>query len=167
MLWFASLSFVLIKGNLINYVKLSLFDVDLVIIIMTYLLVVYGETEAGIFALSQGLLIDVFSGGLLGLFTLLYLSVFLSINLESRFFDLRSARGQVIVISLAILLKGVLLITFLNIFTLRIHISSLALWAFAASAACSGLIGPLVFYFFNRLQYYLIRDIRETSEDEI
>ena len=167
MLWFASLSFVLIKGNLINYVKLSLFDVDLVIIIMTYLLVVYGETEAGIFALSQGLLIDVFSGGLLGLFTLLYLIVFLSINLESRFFDLRSARGQVIVISLTVLLKGFLLITFLNIFTLRIHISSLALWAFAASAACSGLIGPVLFYLFNHLKSFLIRGIRETSEDEI
>ena len=167
MLWFASLFYVLIKGNLINYVKLSLFDVDLVIIIMTYLLVVYGETGAGIFALSQGLLIDVFSGGLLGLFTLLYLSVFLSINLGSRFFDLRSARGQVIVISLAVLLKGFLLITFLNIFTLRIHISSLALWAFAASAACSGLIGPVVFHLFNHLKYFLIRVMRETSENEI
>ncbi len=167
MLWFASLSFVLIKGNLINYVNLSLFDVDFVIIIMTYLLVVYGETGAGIFALSQGLLIDVFSGGLLGLFTLLYLSVFMSINLGSRFFDLRSARGQVIVISLAVLLKGFLLITFLNIFTLRIHISSLTLWAFAASAACSGLIGPVVFYLFNQLKYFLIMGMRENSEDEI
>lgn len=167
MLWFASLSFVLIKGNLINYIKLSLFDVDLVIIIMTYLLVGYGETGAGVFALSQGFLIDVFSGGLLGLFTLLYLSVFLGINLGSRFFDLRSARGQIIVISLAVLLKGFLLITFLNIFPLRVHISSLALWAFAASAVCSGLIGPLVFYFFNRLKYFLIWGIGETSEDEL
>jgi rod shape-determining protein MreD len=158
---------VLIKGNLINYVKFSLFDVDLVIIIMTYILVVNGETGAGIFALSQGFLIDVFSGGLLGLFTLLYLTVFLGISLGSRLFDLRSARGQVIVIWLAVLLKGFLLITFLSIFPLRVHISSLALWAFAASAACSGLIGPFVFYLFNHLKYFLIRGIRETSEDEI
>lgn len=167
MLWFVSLSYVLIKGNLINYLKLSLFDVDLVIIIMTYLLVVYGETGAGVFALSQGFLIDIFSGGLLGLFTLLYLSVFLGINLGSRFFDLRSARGQVIVISLAVLLKGLLLIALLNMFSVRAHISSLALWAFAVSAALSGLIGPVVFYLLNHLKYFVIRGLREGTEDEI
>jgi cell shape-determining protein MreD len=134
---------------------------------MTYLLVVNGETGAGIFALSQGLLIDVFSGGLLGLFTLIYLTVFLGINLGSRLFDLRSARGQVIIISLAVLLKGMLLITFLNIFSLEMHISSLGLWAFAASAACSGLIGPLIFYLLNHLKYFLTRGIREALEDHI
>jgi len=167
LLWFASLFFVLIKGNLFNHVRLSLFDVDLVIIIMTYLLVFYGEKGSGIFALSQGLLVDVFSGGLLGLFTLLYLSVFLCMNLGSRFLDLRSARGQIIIISLAVLLKGILLFTFLNIFSLEIHISYIVLWAFAASAACSGLLGPFVFYLLNQLKYFLIKDLREASESQI
>lgn len=152
---------------MINYIKLSLFDVDLVIIIMTYLLVVYGEIGAGIFALSQGILIDIFSGGLLGLFTLLYLTVFLGMNLGSRLFDLRSARGQVIVISLAVLLKGILLISLLNIFSLERHLSSSVLWVFAASALCSGLIGPFVFYLFNHLKYFFTKGIREASEDQI
>jgi hypothetical protein len=141
--------------------------VDLVIIIMTYLLVSYGETGAGIFALSQGLLIDIFSGGLLGLFTLLYLTLFLGMNLGSRLLDLRAARGQIIVISLAVLLKGTLLIAFLNIFPLEIHISYLVFWVFAASAACSGLLGPLFFLVFNHLKYFLLREIKETSEDHI
>ncbi len=167
MLWFASLLFVLVKGNLMNHIRLGLLDVDLVLIIMTYLLVVYGETGAGIFALSQGLLIDIFSGGLLGLFTLLYLTVFLAMNLGSRLFDLRSARGQVIVIALAVLLKGTLLICFLNIFPLEITIPSSVLWALAASAVCSGLIGPFVFYLLTHLKDVVIRGIRETSEDQI
>jgi cell shape-determining protein MreD len=141
--------------------------VDLVIIITAYFLVFNGATGAGIFALSQGLLVDVFSGGLLGLFTLLYLTVFLGMNLGSRFLDLRSAGGQIIIISLAVLVKGILLFTFLNIFTLEIHVSYLVLWSFAASAACSGLLGPLIFYLLNHLKYFLIRDIREASGDQI
>jgi cell shape-determining protein MreD len=167
LLWLASLFFLLIKGNLLNHGQLSLFDVDLVIIIATYLLVFNGETGAGIFALSQGLVVDVFSGGLLGLFTLLYLTVFLGMNLGSRLLDLRSVKGQVIIISLAVLVKGILLFTFLNIFHLDIHVSGLVLWAFAASAACSGLLGPGVFYLLNHLKYFLVGDIREASGSEL
>jgi hypothetical protein len=141
--------------------------VDLVIIIVAYLLVFNGGTGAGIFALSQGLLVDVFSGGLLGLFTLLYLTVFLGMNLGSRFLDLRSARGQIIIISLAVLAKGILLYAFLNIFPLEIHVSGLALWGLAASAACSGLLGPGVFYLLNHLKYLLMKDLREASESQI
>ena len=140
---------------------------DLVIIIMTYLLVFYGETGAGIFALSQGLLIDIFSGGLLGLFTLLYLTLFMGMNLGSRLFDLRAARGQIIIISLAVLLKGILLIALLNIFPLEIHISYVFFWVFVASAVCTGLLGPFFFFLFNHLKYFLLRDIRETSEDQV
>lgn len=150
-----------------NHINLSHLDVDLVLIIMTYLLVVYGETWAGIFALSQGLLIDIFSGGHLGLFTLLYLTVFLAMNLGSRLFDLRSARGQVIVMALAVLLKETLLISFLKVFPLEIIISSSVLWVFAASAACSGLIGPFVFYLLTHLKHVVMRGMQETSEDQI
>ena len=140
---------------------------DLVIIIVAYLLVFNGATGAELFALSQGLLVDVFCGGLLGLFTLSYLTVFLGMNLGSRLLDLRSARGQIIIICLAVLVKGILLFTFLNVFPLEIHVSGLVLCGFAASAACSGLLGPGVFYLLNHLKYFLIRDIREASESQI
>jgi hypothetical protein len=161
LLWFASLFFVLIKGNLLSHVQLSLFDVDLVVIIMAYLLVFYGATGAGIFAISQGFLVDVFSGGLLGLFTLLYLTVFLGMNLGFRFLDLRSAKGQIIIIWLAVLVKGILMFTFLKTFRLEIHVSFLVLWGFVLSAACSGLLGPFGFYLLNQLRYFLMRDMRE------
>jgi hypothetical protein len=88
-------------------------------------------------------------------------------NLGSRLLDLRSARGQIIIISLAVLVKGILLFTFLNIFPLEIHVSGLVLWAFAASAACSGLLGLGVFSLLNYLKYFLLRDIREASGDQI
>lgn len=151
LLWMISLFYVLMKGSILSYMGLSLFDVDLVIIIIVYLLFMDAETGAGIFALSQGLLIDIFSGGPVGLFTLLYLTIFLSIHLGSRFIDLRAVRGQVIVILLAVLLKGGLLISLLNIFPLEIHSSYSVFWAFVGSAVCSGLIGPLLLGVFHHL----------------
>ena len=150
-----------------NRIRLDLFDVDLVIIIITYLLVIYAQTGAGIFALSQGLLIDIFSGGLLGLFTLIYLTLFLGINLGSRFLDLSAVRGQVIIISLAVFLKGILLIFFLNIFSFEIQVSSSVFCAFATSAVCSGLVGPFVFYLLNHIKAYLMEGTGKTSEDRI
>lgn len=136
----------LIKGEIKSHIGLNLLDVDLVIIIITYLLAIEAETGAGIFALSQGLMIDIFSGGPLGLFTLLYLTLFLGIDLGSRFLDLYSAKGQIFIISLAVLLKGILLISFLYIFSLEIQVSSSVILAFVTSAVCSGLIGSVVLY---------------------
>jgi cell shape-determining protein MreD len=147
--WMVSLLFLLMKGSIINFFGIHFFDIDLVIIIITYLLLMDEETVAGVFALSQGLLIDVYSGGPLGLFTLLYLMLFLSIHIGSGLLDIRSAKGQAIIILIAILLKGGLLISFLHIFSLEIHVSYSVLWAFAGSGVCSGLIGPLILRVFH------------------
>jgi hypothetical protein len=143
-LWMVSLFFVLMKGNIINFFGIYFLDIDMVIIITTYLLLMDEETGAGVFALGQGLLIDVYSGGPLGLFTLLYLILFLSIHIGSGLLDIRSAKGQAVIILIAVLVKGGLLVTFLHIFSLEIHVSYSVLWAFAGSGICSGLIGPLI-----------------------
>jgi hypothetical protein len=165
LVWFASLLFILIKGNLVNQVGSSLFDVDLVTIFIAYLLVTYGEPWAGIFALSQGLLIDIFSGGVLGLFTVLYLIVFLGIRLGSRLFDLSSIKGKVLTVSLAVFVKSILLISFLTLFPLEFVVSSSIFWSFAISAIGSGLIGPLVFYLLQGLNYLLMGN-REGSPEK-
>lgn len=151
-----------------NHVMLDFFDVDLVTIILAYVLVTYGGTGAGIFAFGQGLLIDVFAAGPLGLFALVYLMLFLGIHLVgSRIFDLHSPRGQVIVIGVAVFLKEIFVLIFLYISTLEIIASSSVLLAFTASAIVSGLIGPLVFYSLDRLQCVLIGGIRGTADERI
>ena len=57
-----------------------LLDVDFIVLFIAYLFVSRGETGAGVFAFCQGLLTDIFSGGFLGLFGLLYLGIFLGIT---------------------------------------------------------------------------------------
>ncbi len=90
---------------MINLGPIRFFALDLVTIIIAYLLIYYGTAGAVIFAIGQGFLIDTFSSGLLGLFTLLYLITFLSIKLGSFFFDLYSSRGQIFLIFIAVFLK--------------------------------------------------------------
>jgi len=167
LLWMVALFFVLMKGSIMNYIGIHFFDIDLVIIIITYLLFMDAETGAGIFALSLGLLIDVYSGGPLGLFTLLYLMLFLSIHIGSGLLDIRSAKGQAIIILLAVLLKGGLLISFLHIFSLEIHISYSVFWAFAGSGVCSGLMGPLILRVFHCVGTLIAGPIEGDSENGI
>ena len=147
---------------MINFVNPNIFNVDLVAIITAYLLLFYGQTGAGIFAFGQGILIDTFSVGLPGLFTFLYLIIFLGINIGSRLLDLGSVMGQIIIISLAVFLKEVLFVVFLDLFSLETTVTSSAFLAFSVSALCSGLIAPFLFAFFGQINQFLMGFARKT-----
>ena len=138
-------------------------DVDLITILVAYLLISYGETGAGIFAFGQGILIDIFSTGLLGFFVFLYLIVFFGINIGSRFFDLHSSRGLIILVSLAVLLKEILFMSLLSLFYHDIFISTSVFLAFATSVICSGLIAPFLFYLLDQINHLFMREMQETS----
>jgi rod shape-determining protein MreD len=156
------LLFTLVKGNLANLVGSDLFEVDLLTIIIAYLFFFRGEIPAATFAFGQGLLIDLFSGGLQGLFTFLYLSIVGAVYLGSRFFNLQESQGQVLIVSLAVLWKKILLLIVLNCFSMEISFSKAFVLTSGASAICSGLIGPILFYLFNRLRG-IFEDTPETS----
>jgi rod shape-determining protein MreD len=149
--------YVLVKGSFQNRFPLAPLEVDLVAMTMAYFLVYYGRTGAGAFAFGLGLLTDIYSAGFSGVFTFLYLIIFLGINLGSRLLDLSSVLGQIIVISLAVLAKDVLFIVFLDLFSLETTITSGVFWRFALSAFCSGLIAPILFSFLNHLEGLLER----------
>jgi len=145
----------------INQGLLRHLDVDLVTIMIAYLMISYGKTWAGIFAICQGFFIDIISAGILGLFTLSYLITFLGINIGSYFFDLNSARGQIILVSLAVLLKEALLMTLLKSFSLEINVSPSTMVSFGVSALVTGLIGPFLFYFLNHAGHLFTGDKQE------
>ena len=146
---------------MINQGLLRHLDVDLVTIMIAYLMISYGKTWAGIFATCQGFFIDIISAGILGLFTLLYLITFLSVNIGSYFFDLNSARGQIILVSMAVLLKEILLVALLKSFSLEINVSPSTMVSFGVSALVTGLIGPFLFYFLNHANFLFTGDKQE------
>ncbi|HJX34846.1 MAG TPA: hypothetical protein VJ373_06675 [Desulfatiglandales bacterium] len=154
--WLISILFILFKGVIQNHAILKLIDVDIVIVLIVYLLMFYGEMGVGIFAFGQGLLIDIFSGGMLGLFAFLYLIVFFVIRIASRPLDIHSIGGQIAVITIAVLLKNILMVLFIHIFSMEIALSFFDFLVFIFSAICSGLLAPVIFYLLNLLNRFFI-----------
>ena len=150
-IWFLGFLFTLFKGNWINFIGSDYFDFDLLTILISYLFMFYGNLAVGVFAFGQGFLIDLFSGGLHGLFACLYLCVFVSILLCLRFLDLRGVIGQVIIITLAVLLKKILFLVVLTVFAFEIYFEKTFIWISAASALITGLVAPFVFSLFDAI----------------
>ncbi len=128
-----------------------LIDLDLIVLFIAYLFMSRGEKGAGVFAFCQGFLTDIFSGGFLGLFALLYLVVFLVIRIGSRPLDLLSSGGLVALVSVAVFLKGLFVIGLHHLFSLNIMFSFMDLLALISSSVITGLVAPFLFYLLNFL----------------
>ena len=152
----------LMKGIWTNPWGVDFFDLDFLTILTAYLFLSSGRLAAGSFALGQGILIDLFSTGLQGLFPSLYLGVFCGIAIASRFFNLREARGQAIIVAIAILFKQVLMVLLVGVFSHKLIASSYFFQVTAISILGSGIIAPLVFMLLNGL-----RAMPPEDEDEL
>jgi rod shape-determining protein MreD len=141
---------ILNKGGILSHLMPINFDVDIAIIITVYIMAYRGEIGAGVFALGQGLLTDIFSGGMWGCYSTLYLAIFLLIKFLSRPFDLLSVVGQTLVVFIAVLAKDVLMILLSHIFSITIS-ASFFNFLFIFSAICSGIVAPFLFYVLNTL----------------
>jgi hypothetical protein len=161
------LVFTLTKGMWANCVSLDLFNLDLLTIMTAYLFLLYGGTIAGTFAFGQGCLMDIFSGGLDGLFALLYLSVFGGIYLGCRFFNLQDPKGQGILVFLAVLLKGTLSFIVLKAFYPLVFFSKSYIFITGISAIGAGLIAPIIFGLFNRLRSISLNNEGGPPQDEL
>jgi len=135
----------------VNDVDPLFFDIDLVIVITASLLMSSGSVGAAIFAFGQGMLIDLFSAGFLGLFALLYVISFLCLELGARFFDLRSGKGQFLLVGLVVFIKEFVLVGLLDAFAFEVVASASLFFWFGASAFLTGLIAPLIFGILKRL----------------
>jgi len=154
------LIFTLVKGKWLNLMGSDFFDLDLLTIITAYLFLSYGQTAAGTFAFGQGFLIDIFSGGLHGLFSFICIAVFGAIFLSCRFFDLQTPKGQVIIVSLAVLFKKILFLFVLVLFPPKVAFTGSFLWISGASAIITGLLATVIFYLFDRLGAISLEDAR-------
>jgi len=141
-----------LKGVWADPWGVSFFDLDLLTILTAYLFLSFGRIQAGAFALGQGFLIDIFSSGLHGLFAFLYLSVFCAIYVGSLFFNLQTAKGQIMIVTLAICLKNIVFLTVLSLVSNSMVFSKSFLSASAVSIIGTGLITPILVNLFNWLR---------------
>ena len=145
----------------------NLVDLDLLTILIAYLFLFYGKTATATFAFGQGILMDLFSGGLHGLFTLLYLGVYCGILLGYRFFDLQGPKGQMIIISLAVLLRELLFFIMLTVFYQDIVFSKDFLVVSGGLAIVTGLIAPILFYVFDCLRVDFSEDVHSSLTERL
>ncbi len=142
------------------------FDIDLVVVTVAYLVAWQGDSWAGVFALGMGLLIDVLSGGPMGLFTVIFLILFLGIRLGDTLFDLQTVKGQLIVVALAVFLKKLLFIGFLNLFSFRTAMNVQILFAFFCSAAFTAVASPAVSFGYDAISRVLWKLPSEPGETQ-
>ena len=121
-------------------------DIDLIIIFIVYFLAV-NESSPGLFAFCQGFFLDVFSGGVPGLFTLLYLLVYFAIRIASHPIDLLSPMGRATVVFIAVIVKELLIIMLLNIFSPNYYFKGETLFYFFLSAVLTGILSVFIFYY--------------------
>ena len=166
MFWFLGLIFTLVKGQFVRFMGSEIFALDFLTIATAYLFLLYGLTGACVFALVQGAFIDIFSGGLNGLFTFLYVGVFCGIWLGSRFFNLRTPKGQVVIVFVAMLWEKALFIIMLFVFSQHVVFPKSFLWVSGALAIGTCLIAPVLFYLFNSFRAVFFEDMRKASTEE-
>jgi len=147
----------------VNEIAPVFFDIDLVVVFTACLLMGSGRAGAAVFAFGQGMIIDVLSAGFLGLFALIYVVAFLCLELGARFFDLRSAQGQFLLVGLVVFLKQLFLVGLLDVFAFEVVLSASLFFWFGVSALFTGLIAPLIFSIFNYLQLKMAGETKGTA----
>ena len=158
-MWFFSIAFILVKGNLVAPWEASFLNLDLVIICIGYLLIRYDRTAVALFALVQGLMIDIYSAGIFGLFSFIYTGLFAGMVIGSRFLDLASLKGAVILISLAVFVKDLFLIVLLNVFSYKVNPSVADFFAVVMAALLSGLASPIIHVILVRISHLLAKEL--------
>ncbi len=152
LLWLAGMLLTLLKGIWTDPWGVGFFDLDFLTILTAYLFLSSGHLAAGCFALGQGILLDLFSSGMQGLFPTLYLGVFWGIAVFSRFFNLREVRGQCIIVALAVLFKQLLMVLLVGFFSRNLIASFHFFMAAVISIFGSAILAPLVFMLLNGLR---------------
>ncbi len=135
-----------------HFVGSERFIPDFLAIVTAYLFLICGLTGSLIFSIGQGLFIDLFSGGMHGLFTFLYTSVFCGIWLGSRFFNLQSPKGQLFIVLLTMLSKKVLLFIMLGAFSQEVIFPKSFVLNSLALSAVTAILAPVVFYLLDHLK---------------
>ena len=158
--WIVGAAFTLLKGVDRDPWGVGILDVDLITLLTGYLFLSFGRIQAGIFALGQGLLMDVFSAGPKGLFAFVHIGVFWGIYLGALLFNFQTARGQVMIVSLTVLFKNAMWEALSAFFFGNLVLSLSSLYRAAISILGSGLLAPLLYAMFDRM-----RGLRAGEED--
>ena len=151
-MWITGVIFTLVRGIHRDPWGIGVFDLDLLTLLTGYLFLSFGRIQAGVFALAQGLLIDIFSSGPNGLTGLVYIIVYWTIYLGSLFFNFQTTKGQIIIVSLAVFFKNLTWLAATGLLYGSILFSTTFFCAAAVSILGTGLLCPVIYTIFDRFR---------------
>ncbi len=149
--------YILCKGKWQNPIGSFLFSLDFLTIMIAYLFIAYGGVAAGAFAFGQGFLMDLYSGGMYGLFSFLHLIIFGGISLASLVIDINDIKGFVFVVFLSVFLKNVVYVMMVSVFSQNMVPKSFLVTA-GTTIIGTSLISFIVFCLFNHVRASFYRN---------
>ncbi|MFC1883545.1 rod shape-determining protein MreD [Thermodesulfobacteriota bacterium] len=151
-LWTIGLIYTLTKGKFVNNLGLGTLDIDLITISAAYLFLAYGSLRTAIFAFGQGFIVDIYSGGLQGIYAFTYLCIFFIILIGSKSFNIKEPKGQFLLVFIAVVFKKIFTLLILWAFLNEITFVKSPIWISGSSALITAIFAPVIFYLFNRLR---------------
>ncbi|VBB46238.1 conserved membrane hypothetical protein [uncultured Desulfatiglans sp.] len=157
-LWLLGLTYTLLRGDLAERFDVLFSHLDILTVLTVYAFHAFGAVSAGVFALAQGLCMDLFSHGKAGLFPLLYLTTVAAVAVLRRLFELGNPKGQVIICTAAeICIHTVRAFLFILLFPALSPSFQSFLNSALISATMTGLSGPIIFLLLDRLSAVLTK----------
>jgi rod shape-determining protein MreD len=140
---------------------------ELSAVLIVYLVICAKPSTAAVFALSQGLLLDIYSAGLRGLFVGFYLVVFWVAMSARSLFDINHAKGQFLITSLSVALGKVLFFIAVNFVSPNAFFHWSWVWRATSAALLTGMIAPLVIFFLQVVRGSYMPEWTEGFETEL
>jgi rod shape-determining protein MreD len=169
-LWIAGVIFSLVRGNFVGDPAGNAFIPDFPALLTVFLVISSGPRTAAVFAFSQGLVVDLYSAGLMGLFTGFYLVIFCVALLSCGFFDIHHAKGQFIITSLAVAIGKAFFFIIVNLVMPDSIFHWPWTWQAASTAVVTGLLSPVIISVLQVMRRHYIPEWTngfETEFDEV
>ncbi len=166
-MWSFGFAATLMRGWLLSFSGFEFFAPDLVTLMTAYLYAAHGWTAACVFALFQGTFIDVFSGGMNGLFAFLQMSAFGAVWASSRFFDIQSRNGQAVIVFIATMAKTVLFVLMVAVVSRDLVFPHSLFWRSISLVAATALCAPFVFFLLESFRSIVFEHKKQGSTGQL
>ena len=148
-IWVAGIVFITLRGGIIQIFDSEAALPDFIVIFTIYLFLFYGSKVAVLFAFTQGFILDLFSVGSKGVFTLTYLIGFAIAVLLFRFIDPRHPKGQIFSTFIYMITGHCIFLVCMLLFANYSFINISALISLILHAAITAFLSPAVFFLIN------------------
>lgn len=135
-----------LQTTILNHLPFLPVKPDLTIIMVAYVGIFHPDVRGLLLAFTLGYVLDVLSGNMTGLYSLLRIFTFVFIKLSGQRFYLKTIPAQFLLITLLSLVDGIFLLSILNAFKLIYDPWPFLLTLLPAQAVVTGLTGPIIFF---------------------